>query len=353
MLRTCNLLLIALACLWLTAAPAMAGPAAGPRPWIIDAHCHLLARFGPPDMMEDDYPGAVGIALAAMDRAGVRLSVVMPPPFTPFQDHVFDAGDLAPVVCGHPDRFAFLAGGGSLNVMIQEAVAAGRTSPQLVKRFKAKAREILAQGARGFGEFAAEHFSLAPDHPYEYAPPDHPLFLLLADIAARAGVPIDLHLEAVPRDMPLPPGLASPPNPPRLKANIAALERLLAHNRGANIIWAHLGWDNTGYRTPELCARLLAAHPNLYMSLKLTRRGLPPGRPLARGGRLKPAWLALFRRFPDRFIIGSDQFHLSPQIGRRLPKGLPGVLALLDALPPELRQQIGRDNARRLFRLGD
>ena len=31
-------------------------------------------------------------------------------------------------------------------------------------------------------------------------PPDHPLYLLLADIAAQHGVPIDLHMEAVPAD---------------------------------------------------------------------------------------------------------------------------------------------------------
>ncbi len=29
-------------------------------------------------------------------------------------------------------------------------------------------------------------------------PPDHPLFLVLAEVAAKYGIPIDLHMEAVP-----------------------------------------------------------------------------------------------------------------------------------------------------------
>ena len=31
----------------------------------------------------------------------------------------------------------------------------------------------------------AEHFSMTEKHPYEIAPPDHPLFLRLADLASR------------------------------------------------------------------------------------------------------------------------------------------------------------------------
>jgi hypothetical protein len=48
----------------------------------------------------------------------------------------------------------------------------------------------------------AEH---APSStPYETAPPDHPLFLLQADIAAQRDVPIDLHMEAFPKRSPSP-----------------------------------------------------------------------------------------------------------------------------------------------------
>ncbi len=106
---------------------------------------------------------------------------------------------------------------------------------------------------------STEHFSLpqSPVKDYEYAPADHPLMLLLADIAAGHNVPIDLHMEAVPQDMTSPENLKAP-NPPRLHGNFAPLERLLSHNPRANLIWAHAGQDNTGYRTPELMRALLS-----------------------------------------------------------------------------------------------
>ena len=97
---------------------------------------------------------------------------------------------------------------------------------------------------------------------------------VLADIAAEHNVPIDLHMEALPQDIPAPADL-KPPNPSRLHGNIAAFERLLAHNRKARIVWVHLGWDVTGFRTLDLTRALLARHENLYLQL----RPLPPPQP--------------------------------------------------------------------------
>src|ERR1043165_1569267 len=98
---------------------------------------------------------------------------------------------------------------------------------------------------------------------------------------------------AVPEDMPVPATVKSPPNPPTLHANIAAFERLLAHNPKAKIIWAHLGADGTGKRTPELCRKLLKAHPNLFMEIKTDPRSHGLNYPLA-DGKLKPEWLPPF-----------------------------------------------------------
>jgi len=100
----------------------------------------------------------------------------------------------------------------------------------------------------------------------------------------------------------LPAGLKSPPNAPQLHANIAAFERLLSHNPRAKIIWAHAGSDNTGYRTPDLCRRLLRAHPNLYMEIKTDPQLNGKNYPIE-DGKIKPDWLQLFVDFQDRFII--------------------------------------------------
>ncbi len=342
----------------IAAAVFLAGPlflqtAPAQEPAVIDVHAHLVGQRGARGVQEPDFYGAAEAALSAMDRFGVKKTFLMPPPFTHLQSYRYPAEDFLPAIEGHPDRFGFLAGGGTLNVMIQEAVEAGKVSPDLRRAFEQRARQIPAKGAVGFGEMAAEHFSFRYDHPYEWAPSDHPLFLLLADIAADYGLPIDIHMEAAPKAMALPGWLASPPNPKRIKPNIAAFERLLAHNRKAKIIWSHIGWDNTGFRTVELTRRLLKSHPNLFMSFKFGRRSVTQTRAMIKGQGIKPEWLALIVEFPDRFFIGSDQFHLAPGTQKRFPRGLKPATDFLKLLPPDLARKIGRENPKRVFGMGE
>jgi predicted TIM-barrel fold metal-dependent hydrolase len=253
-----------------------------------------------------------------------------------------DAAGILAAAKSYPDKLAVLAGGETLNSMIQQSVRLGYADAAIQTKFRERAEELLHMGAAGFGEMAAEHF--AGGTPYQFAPPDHPLFLLLADIAARHDVPIDLHMEAVPRAMALPPDLNSPPNPSQLHENISAFERLLAHNPRAKIIWAHLGSDGTGYRTPDLCRRLLQKHPNLYMEIKLDPK--TPGKNfLMAGEKVKPDWLKLFEDFPDRFIIGSDQHYPEPSGPARWQQ----VVLLFNQLPADLRRSIGTENVAHIY----
>jgi predicted TIM-barrel fold metal-dependent hydrolase len=311
-----------------------AAPALSP---FVDVHVHLDPRN----------PGrAIEAASQAMARENAAKIFFMPPPFTTDDPTRYEADTVMSAREAHANKLAFLGGGGTLNAMIHDSVQSGAAGPEVRQRFKERAEDLLRSGAEGFGELAAEHLQGATR--YQSAPPDHPLFLLLADIAAEHGVPIDLHMEAVPHDMPLPAGQKSPPNPPRLRANLDAFERLLAHNPRARIIWAHAGWDNTGYRTPELCRRLLKAHPNLYMDVKIdpARPGL--NSPFVNGssGAIKPEWLRLFQDFPDRFVVGSDQHYPEPLPGAQRWEA---VVLLLNHLPKELKRKIGAENAARLY----
>ncbi|MBI5523557.1 MAG: hypothetical protein HY910_13085 [Desulfarculus sp.] len=90
----------------------------------------------------------------------------------------------------------------------------------------------------------------------------------------------------------------------------------MAHNRQAKIIWGHAGWDNTGLRGAALCRQLLDAHPS-------------------------------------RLILGSDHFFLAPGDLRQLPQRAPGMARLLRLLPPDLAEQVGCGNPRRIFGLGE
>lgn len=319
--------------------PGAAKPAAAAEPAkaltpYVEAHTHFD---------EADPAGSVAAALAAVARQNVAMVLLQMPPDT--FDHAghYDAEVVLAEAKKHPDRIGVLGGGGTLNAMIIQAAATGEAGPAVQKKFKERAEELLREGVIGFGEMTAEHYSGVT--PYQYAPADHPLYLLLADIAAAHGVPIDLHMEAVPEDMALPAGLASPPNPPRLHANIAAFERLLAHNPRAKIIWAHAGADGTGARTPELCRRLLKAHANLYMEIKTDPHALGMNYPLA-DGKIKPEWLALFTEFPDRFIIGSDQHY--PET-KGPDQRWQEAVRLFNQLPAGVRKQIGTENVAHIY----
>ncbi len=303
----------------------------------VDLHTHVETG---------DPAGAARAALLAMPRENATRVVFQPPPFTAEDPARYDAELLLPVVGGQADRLTVFGGGGTLNPMIHEAVRTGQAGTEAQRRFRERAEQLLRLGVAGFGELAAEHFPGAT--PYESAPPDHPLFLLLADIAAAHRVPIVLHMEALEHAMPVPAGIGPLPGKTELAANIDGLERLLAHDPRARIVWAHAGLDRTGHRTPALCRRLLRSHPNLYMDVKLDP-GSPGKNPLLLPGprpTVHPEWLQLFRDFPDRFVMGSDQHYPEPATG---PQRWEAIAALLQALPPELQRKMGTENANRLL----
>jgi len=309
---------------------------------IVDVHAHLLGG------KKRGLQGAMYSGLGVMNEFNISTSIIMPPPQTVGQDIGDTLENYSEIITGGSARFLFLGGGGSLNVMIQEAVAAGRVTGEMHEAFRRRATAILNQGAIGFGEMAAEHVSLRPGHPYVSAPPDHPLFLLLAEIAAERGVPIDLHMEAIPESMPRTDKLNTS-NPEVLKANIAAFERLLAHDRRANIVWSHLWWDNTGARTVSLTRRLLEAHSNLFLSIKIRGEVIRRTMVVDRDGVLKPDWLALIEAFPDRFMIGTDLKYRGE--GRTRGGGVKVYRNVLKRLSPRAEKSVAYDNARRIFKL--
>ncbi len=300
----------------------------------IDAHTHIYQL---------DPEGAVSLLLSAMDRLNTTKAFIQTEPYGPDNPGRWDVEMILPAVKKHPRKLAVLGGGGTLNPMILEAYRTGNAGPEVQKKFRARAEELVRLGVVGFGELSIEHLSLtqSPVKDYEYAPADSPRMLLLADIAAEHSVPIDLHMEALPQTIPTP-AEYGPPNPPELHGNIGPFEKLLAHNPRAKVIWAHAGSDNIGYRTPELCRRLLQTHPNLYMEIKFDP-GFPGKDAPIVDGKLKPEWLKLYSDFPDRFIIGSDQ-HFETPATARLARAQQNAL-LLHHLQPDLSKQLAAENA--------
>lgn len=119
-------------------------------------------------------------------------------------------------------------------------------------------------------------------------------------------------------------------------SDAAAIEKLFAFNPGAKILWAHTGMGEP----EEEVARLLETYPSLYGELSY-RAGIVDS------GGLSPAWRALFLRFPDRFVYGSDTW---------IPSRWPQVRGLTDfarrwlaELPADVAEKIAFRNGERLF----
>jgi predicted TIM-barrel fold metal-dependent hydrolase len=332
--------------------PASKEKPGGKQP-IIDVHVHIFpdASTTVEQRLAMDFDDAADRAIASMDRNKVLTSIIMG---TPSLSGLFDGQVLFAQAKRYPGRFAVLGGGGTLNPIIHR-IAPAQVTEEVERNFEAKAEGLLSAGAIGFGEMAALHFSYFRHHSFEEVPPDHPLLLLLADIAARHDVPIDLHCEIVPNDMAVPAKLIkqSIKNPPRVHANLASLERLLAHNPRTQIILSH-SVDSTGFRTAGIIRGLLERHPNMSMSLNVFPKFVfPENLPLQLTGGVKPEWLRLIKDYPDRFMLGSDQRYSAPCQACKMADRIGPTRRWLDVLPPDIALKIAFENPRRVFRMDD
>lgn len=342
---------------FLTRSELERGIATGPafprnRQEAIDVHAHIHAH---PDSSRSerqnyDYRAAADSAIERMDASHIRMSVIMPPPG--IVSRPGDENGVLEQVRRYRGRFAALCGGSTLNPIIHRTPP-GKVTEKIKRQFTARAEKLLRDGATGFGEMATLHFSFFTYHPFEEAPPDHPLFLLLADIAARHDVPIDLHNEIVLKDMAVPAELLkrSKRNPARVRENLSGFERLLSHNSKARIILSH-SMDSTGGRKADVIRGLFERHANLYMSLNvLPAFAMLQNLPLKGRGGIAPDWLQLVKDYPDRFLMGSDQFHIAPCAGCKTYDSLTPTLRWLALLPPGIARAIALENPRRVFKL--
>ncbi|MFH1753266.1 MAG: hypothetical protein ABH875_03690, partial [Candidatus Omnitrophota bacterium] len=216
----------------------------------IDTHMHLdCGRIPDVDNRQAirtrRYELAAANLIDRMNRMGVAKSILLPPPQIIGQEPTVSIIDLADGVEKFKKRLFLAEGGIVLNPLINSYLEEDIT-PELLEAFEKRAQDLANAGVVAFGELSVLHLSFREGHPFSEAPADHPMFLVLADVSARTGIPIDIHMEAVPNRMKLPDGFdrLSSDNPSVLHPNIESFERLLSHNRDAKIVWQHIGWDN-------------------------------------------------------------------------------------------------------------
>ncbi len=319
---------------------------------VVDTHAHI------DPLATTSLAAGVTIALEIMQQNGITHTILMPPPAAAVGPGATgrDAQGLVASINGHQDKLFASVGGVTLNGIIQTTRAPSVTASDQ-QAFLAQANNLAEMQVVGFGEIALRHLSLVkmgPSHPYEDTSGDHPLLFALADLAAQKGLPLDIHCDVAPQDMGLPTSpvpLFNPATPSYLTENLAALERLLAHNQSAKIVWAHAGSDPLDTRDPTLERTLLSRYPNLYMSLRPAQGNSRPTSILDPQSSIKPEWLALLQEFPDRFVLGSDYQYSPTNIRGQTEQDLQLLGQFLDQLPIDLTKKIAYQNAALLFRL--
>jgi len=116
-----------------------------------------------------------------------------------------------------------------------------------------------------------------------------------------------------------------------------ALLILFAHNPKAKIIWAHTGFTTAPARISELFDR----HAGLWGELSY-RSGITNGE-----GSLTGEWRALFAKYSDRFLLGSDTWINERWLS--YDAIMRGYRSWLAQLPQDQARQIASGNAERLF----
>lgn len=125
---------------------------------------------------------------------------------------------------------------------------------------------------------------------------------------------------------------------------LAEVEEPLRNHPHTRFIWAHAGTSLELHRhQPKLdfvlptLQRMLEAYPNLYIDLSWSVL-----RPYLLDKQNKPDkdWLALVKRYPERFMLGSDVVGKFDGLGEQLQ----GFDPFLDALPEDVARKVARDN---------
>lgn len=310
--------------------PLLASAADPPR---VDAHLHYVDFFQESEGMD--------ALLAAMDAGGVDEAVLMGIPVAkkwhedePKRPRYYQGDDAPMYWYSATDVFVAEA------VQALPAAQRARFHPFIsgfnpndknaTQHIEAMIR--LYPGLwRGIGEVLTRHDDLTALIQGEAPRPNNEAMMRVYRLAAEHDLPVLLHanLTSVREREPL---------------YVGEIEEALQKNPRTRFLWAHAGTSAEIHRNQgELAflhdevARLLDAHDNLWIDLSWSV--LEPYL-VDEDGRANAEWLALVRRHPTRFLIGSDLVGHFDSVGEKLDAFQP----FLDALPDEVAAGVAGGN---------
>jgi len=293
---------------------------------VFDSHVHIMSKI------------SISQVISEMDKADVGISLLYP------IDGDDDSSSLE-AMSKYPGRF----------VAFVDTPDSPQPSTWLTQgqAFTTFAEAQLKTGKFcGIGETNLRYYSgdIIPP-PTVYVSPDTPLWLSLVDLSAKYQVPISFHF--VPDDA---------------VAN-AAFEKMLKHNKGATVLWSHLGFNNMPLDRTALNGFLLK-YPNMYFDtagIQNMQNPLPKSNSnwalftnQSYNGRLNEEWTEFFETWNSRILFGSDagggsnglerwQNYADNTVGGATPNAVGHWRTLLSSLDYNSASNILSGNARVLF----
>jgi hypothetical protein len=267
--------LAAVAALWCAGAPVSSASAAEPRLPIFDAHVHYSH-----DAWDRTPPKE---AVAILRKAGLKRAMVSSSSDDGTQKLYAEAPDLV-VPSLRPYRKR-----GELSTWVRDETVISHLEDRLKKYRYAAIGEFHVYGADA----------------------DLPVVRRMVQLARQHKLWLHLHGDS------------------------DAIDRVLAQDPEARILWAHSGFDR-----PEHVRAMLRKHRKLYADLAFRNDH-------ASGGKVEPAWREAFIEFPDRFLVGTDTF--TPERWYYIAEHADWSRAWLADLPPDIAERIGWRNGETLF----
>lgn len=182
----------------------------------------------------------------------------------------------------------------------------------------------------GIGELMSRHDDLTALTYGEPPRADHPALLDVYDLAAEMNMPVLIHHNIAGSYMDDP-------------IYMAEMERALAHNRNAAIIWAHVGISRRVEisNLTELTDKLLRNNANLYFDISW----VVYDDYINKNEESLKEWAALIEKHPTRFMIGTDKVGNWTTYTDEVTK----YYSLLDLLSDSAVAKICRENILRLI----
>lgn len=321
----------------------------------IDTHAHIA-----PDTNYD-------AIISSMDASGVSHIGIMPRGGS-------EESDVLDFYAQYPDRVLPFYGGSDIQTLFMEGGVKvetegmkffrgyreewwGERLDEIMGYFE---QELTAAPYKGIGELRIRHYGNGPripekEHDYDF-PADSNFMFRLVNLAAKLNLPVAVHMECETKGEYL-----SFLHRQAEKDTLLMLERLLAHNRSARIIWAHLG-----RASPEQLDGMLERHPNLYTDISDI---MPQGQHacgvssealevyaeytlknsiIDDGGHLKPEWKRVFEKNSSRIMMGTDAMS-AKGYGKMYQALTDQIHDVLSELSEDAGRMIAFGNAQKVF----